>query len=638
MRVGVAMPFPFYLLDSRAYAEAFMPVDADVPFLTYYGIDSSKAIVVQRFTRGEFHTLALKAAQLLRANGLAKGDTHTHYFTDNRVEDLAFRLASVLLGTVPVTVNWQADTPERVVYKVSSTGSKCMVVDAGVPPEQVQMVRDAMGASFGVIDAAALLPSTEPLAMSDVGLPSVKSAATRIVIFTSGTTGNPKGVTLPYSAYETNRATFESFLQVPDASADAPGFAALVTNPMHHTNSTAITDWALRRPHAQLHLMQRYTTQYWQVLACAAANVAYPPADAAGLAAAAAARAAAGCRVVAPLVSRHFDFLDELCNSGKLPVDGDVFRATLSAASAGGTPLVTLLLGSAPVGPTTVERLLKHCGVLPTVRFGSTETCLQVVGTPLVAPGAADAVAPFERGWAHEYNGVPTKGYYIGRPHPPHTEAIVVKSTTRGEEGYLQPCAPGEPGQLVCRGGFLMSGYVGDEAATAKAIHAESGGWYVNLGDVCFGLEPKGDGEGGGGALDLYWLSRDSALLIKGGSNYSYEQINAELSKFAAAHYGVEPSNVEVAVVGLRLESEHEDTCCATVELRGETAAAALADEKEAAASFLASAKKAIGAGDISKGSKPDRVRFAPIPKNFKGAVLTPDMVKAWKELTGMPQ
>ena len=624
---------------SASYLEPFSAESADVPFLTYYGIDSAKAIVVQRFTRGEFHLLGRKAANLLRANGLARGDTHTHYFTDNRVEDLAFRLASVLLGTVPVTVNWQADTPERVVYKVSSTGSRCMVVDAGVPPEQVQMVRDAMGGSFSVLDAAALLPSAEPLP-SEVSLPAVDSAGTRIVIFTSGTTGNPKGVSLPYRAYETNRATFESFLQVPAGSIEqlreAPGFAAVVTNPMHHTNSTAITDWALRRPFAQLHLMQRYTTQYWQVLACAAANVAYPPADPAGLAAAAAARAAAGCRVVAPLVSRHFDFLDELCGSGKLPVDGAVFRSTLSAASAGGTPLVTLLLGSAPVGPTTVERLLKHCGVLPTVRFGSTETCLQVAGTPLVAPGAADAVAPFERGWAHVYNGVPTKGYYIGRPHPPHTEAMVVKSVTRGEAGYLQPCAPGEPGQLVCRGGFLMSGYVGDEAATAKAIHAESGGWYVNLGDVCFALEPTGGAEGG--ALDLYWLSRDSALLIKGGANYSYEQINAELSKFAAEHYGCDPAEVEVAVVGLRLDSEHEDTCCATVELRGGAAAAALADEQQAAADFLASAKKAVGAGDISKGSKPDRVRFAPIPKNFKGAVLTPDMVKAWKELSGMPQ
>ena len=33
-----------------------------------------------------------------------------------------------------------------------------------------------------------------------------------------------------------------------------------------------------------------------------------------------------------------------------------------------------------------------------------------------------------------------------------------------------------------------MSGYVGDEAATARAIHAAAGGWYVNLGDVCFTL------------------------------------------------------------------------------------------------------------------------------------------------------
>ena len=77
---------------------------------------------------------------------------------------------------------------------------------------------------------------------------------------------------------------------------------------MHHTNSTAVTDWSLRRltlaltltltqtltltltlpltvtltrtlrrPGASLHLLQRYTTQYWLVLACVAAGVAYPP-------------------------------------------------------------------------------------------------------------------------------------------------------------------------------------------------------------------------------------------------------------------------------------------------------------------------------------------------------------------------
>ena len=48
--------------------------------------------------------------------------------------------------------------------------------------------------------------------------------------------------------------------------------------------------------------------------------------------------------------------------------------------------------------------------------------------------------------------------------------ARVVRGVTPGAPGYLEFCEEGEPGQLVCRGGFLMSGYVGDEAATARAI------------------------------------------------------------------------------------------------------------------------------------------------------------------------
>ena len=37
------------------------------------------------------------------------------------------------LEQVPVTVNWQADTPERVVYKLSATKTKLMLTDSGVP-------------------------------------------------------------------------------------------------------------------------------------------------------------------------------------------------------------------------------------------------------------------------------------------------------------------------------------------------------------------------------------------------------------------------------------------------------------------------------------------------------------------------
>ena len=34
------------------------------------------------------------------------------------------------------------------------------------------------------------------------------------------------------------------------------------------------------------------------------------------------------------------------------------------------------------------------------------------------------------------------------------------------------------------------------------------------------------------GGKDVFWQSRDNALLIKGGANYSYDQINDDLTKF----------------------------------------------------------------------------------------------------------
>ena len=87
-------------------------------------------------------------------------------------------------------------------------------------------------------------------------------------------------------------------------------------------------------------------------------------------------------------------------------------------------------------------------------------------------------------------------------------------------------------------------------------------GWYVNLGDMAFwrtnpddseatnggaaagaaaaasgGSDDGGGGGGGGCVRDYFWQSRDSALLIKGGSNYAYEQIESELEAFAQQHF-----------------------------------------------------------------------------------------------------
>ena len=64
-----------------------------------------------------------------------------------------------------------------------------------------------------------------------------------------------------------------------------------------------------------------------------------------------------------------------------------------------------------------------------------------------------------------------------------------------------------------------MSSYVGLPDASSKAISSD--GWYLNLGDVGFFLIA----DDLTGSRDYYWQSRESQMLIKGGANYSFEQV-----------------------------------------------------------------------------------------------------------------
>jgi hypothetical protein len=154
----------------------------------------------------------------------------------------------------------------------------------------------------------------------------------------------------------------------------------------------------------------------------------------------------------------------------------------------------------------------------------------------------------------------------------------------------------------------------------------------VNLGDVCFWLESEADG-----GTDVYWVSRDSALLIKGGANYAYDQINDELAAWVTQSFGLQAGlDFWLAVVGLRLASEHDDDCCVTLELCAEGPAVraygggARALQAALRARFLSGAKSAC-----SKGAAPDRLRFGAVARNFKGAVLTKELAAAWKACDG---
>ena len=545
-------------------------------FLNYYTFPEGE-VKKLALTRGEFWDLACSAAAYLSEHGLSKGDRIVHAFSSNSLYDLVFRLAAVLVGCVPVTINWQADDNERVLYKSKVTDARLILYDDGFANGVEDMKPELLPMSFLEAEKvkgyqASSLLTYPPLSYDDE----------RMIIFTSGTTGKPKGVSLSHRSFLANRLTFEQYFGMSETTQ----LDLLLTNPLHHTNSSALSDWGMRRGETIIHLLQHYTTAYWKILAEAASSK--------------------RDLLVAPIVSRHIDFLESLSTQSKLPVERDKLKEALGRTD--------FLIGSAPVGPTTTKRILEFSNRLPHVRFGSTETCLQVMATPIRMLESA-LMEAFEAGWSHRYKGEETIGFYIGREHFPFTRVKVVKSVDPESKDYMRPCEIGEPGYLITQGANVMSGYVGDAKATKAAFR---GGWYTNLGDIVFTLKNKQDGE-----LDYYWMTRDSALLIRGGANYAYDQIAAELSKFVVEHYHLKPEQFQLAVVGLRLESEHEDCCCVTIELSKEAASV----ESQLKDDFIEKASTIV-----SKGARPDYLRFAIIPRNFKGVILYPELKKDFKD------
>ncbi|MEE9365746.1 MAG: hypothetical protein V3W44_03570, partial [Dehalococcoidales bacterium] len=125
------------------------------------------------------------------------------------------------------------------------------------------------------------------------------------------------------------------------------------------------------------------------------------------------------------------------------------------------------------------------------------------------------------------------------------------------------------------------------------------------------------------GQLDYYWVTRDSALLIRGGANYSYDQVAAELSRVLIEDFDLKTGQFKLSVIGLRVESEHEDSCCVTIELSPEV----VDKQRELEADFINKAR-----AKARKGFWPDYVRFAEIPTSFKGLVLFPELRQDYRQ------
>ena len=194
-----------------------------------------------RVTYGEFDRLTNRAAHVLRGLGVEAGDRVT-LALGNSIHWVAAAFGALKIGAIVHPINPALGASE-LRFIVGHADPRVIVTDAG-GAGAVRAVRDAVPAAriaaFGeVADTLALDPLLERADESAPGdIPGARHPA--LLLYTSGTTGNPKGV---LTAHGGTGATGQHFI---DRLGITPTDTILFVTPLFHGNAWGALTTALQ--------------------------------------------------------------------------------------------------------------------------------------------------------------------------------------------------------------------------------------------------------------------------------------------------------------------------------------------------------------------------------------------------------
>ena len=165
------------------------------------------------YTWAGMHERVLRCAAALQREGLQAGD-RVAIWLRNSPEWVMFDLAALTLGLVVVPLYTQ-DRPENIAYILNDAGARLMLFDGEQQWELLSEVRDQLGTVTRLVTVRPLgVAAGEPrlialaewLASSGDGVRPASAEATALatIVYTSGTTGRPKGVMLSHRNILTN--------------------------------------------------------------------------------------------------------------------------------------------------------------------------------------------------------------------------------------------------------------------------------------------------------------------------------------------------------------------------------------------------------------------------------------------------
>ena len=390
------------------------------PYLSYYDDELS---AVRRYTYGEFFDRCRRVATYLQALGLAAGD-RIATLAHNHDDSVTLYFSSWLIGIVVVPLN-VGENDARNTFILQDAGVKILFALPLYAARAVAL-RDAVPGINAVVAIGNLELDFDPRGINGVrwqGLPTLGSALDSdalvvdgncgldagepaLIVYTSGTTGQPKGVVLSHGNLIADIQGISSWHQI---EADTSMMCVL---PIHHVNGTVVTLLTPCYAGASTVLNRKFKTGvFWER----------------------AAREGVGIVSVVPTLLKYLLNEAEDLSAYDLP------------------RLRHLICGAGPLTVELAEEFESFFGVRIVHGYGLSETTCYSCFLPL------DLDDGEHRRWMRDY-GFPS----IGVPLPQNEMSI------HNVQG--QPAADGERGEIVIRGTNVMLRYLGRPEANAETF------------------------------------------------------------------------------------------------------------------------------------------------------------------------
>ncbi len=449
------------------------------PYLIFYDLAGNRV----EYNYKDFFMLAQQCANMMHSLGVRRGD-RVATISHNHADTVIQYFASWLLGACVVPVSLSEDD-HRIRYILENSKAKLVflreeyagrvmpIISSVGSVESVLCCGECREMGEGMLSFDEALHNAAPYFISEEAV-TIEDEA--LIVYTSGTTGNPKGVVL------TQRNLLADAKGISEWHGMTNGQRMMCVLPIHHVNGTIVTLVTPMYFGGTVVLNQKFQSEhFFERIEKERVNV---------------------VSVVPTLLAFLIEYYKEKVESGKWIVDS-ANRNNLSTIHYPlSTTLRHIICGA---GPLTVElgaQFEEMFGIPIMHGYGLSETTCYSCFLPI------DLTPEEHRHWMRDF-GYPSIGVAI-----PQNEMAIA-----GEDGRELPT--GEKGEIVIRGVNVMKYYYENDEANEKTFEF---GWFRSGDEGFYQLDELG-------RKFFFITGRLKELIIRGGVNISPLEIDEVLAR-----------------------------------------------------------------------------------------------------------